>query len=416
MAAPGCIGPGGRGVSNDGPGSGGRAAGPDGVIATPSGAAPEPATAASRATGVPDAAVAAPAAAPVLAEPVPPLAAELLAGAVPGAGGVLGAGGALGADADTFAAAGLSVFAAALATFFFVVLPAVAAAFFVVVFVAVFVRLLPYRLLHDLPGGSLRGRPDAAAGSAPGPRVRDPAPCPSRSCRRSSLDLPVFARMLPRRIRTLGARARTAAIAADAPAHDLMAGNPWSLARIEHRIRRFHGSPRALAAIATRKPPHRHGGFRVSSRPPNGRPTLPHPRHRAVPGKARPAGIPPGASGRARARGRAFGRRSRWTLDLLRPRSRHLRVDRRTAGAAPRRRAGPVRRVARGAGRRDRGGAAAGDDLAVVEQGHRHRPPLWSRERVAHRARHRMDGRARRRRTRAKSRERSPDRVCSTTA
>ena len=147
---------------------------------------------------------------------------------------------------------------------------------------------------------------------------------------------------------------------------------------------------RTRALSGRLRPPHRRSGaVRPSPRPPNGRSCSRPFRHRLpdAPGKARLAGISPRAPPGARAGARARGHRSRRTLGLLRRRRRRLRVDRRAARTAPRRFADPGRPGAHDAGRHDRRGAASGNDLAVVEQGHRHRPPLRPRQGVAHRAR-----------------------------
>ena len=224
--APGCIGAGGRGASKVGPVSGEDAA--YGI----------PALSTAASVPVPAALGAADPAVEALAEPVLDAAA-------------------------TVPEAGFSRLVAAFAVFF-VVLAAE------VVFVAVFFCAAFFTTFF----AASWQRPECRDARAPRLRVRDPAPCPSRSCRRSSLDLPFVAAMLSRRIGALSRPARP--------------------------LRR------------------RRGAIRVSSPAPNGCPLPSRDRNRAVPGKARPDAGAPRATRRTSAGLQTLGHRSRWALVLLR--------------------------------------------------------------------------------------------------
>ena len=158
--------------------------------------------------------------------------------------------------------------------------------------------------------------------------------------------------------------------------------------------------PRRIRPLSgrARPPRRRNGAIRVSSRAPDGRSGPSRHRHPAVAGKACLAGFPPRTPRGERVRERAFGHRYRRALALLRSHRGHRGLDRRTARAAPRCLVRRARSSACGARRRDRRGTSSGNDLAVVEQGHRHRPPLRPRRRGAYRARRRVVDRAHRRR------------------
>ena len=120
-------------------------------------------------------------------------------------------------------------------------------------------------------------------------------------------------------------------------------------------------------------------------------------RYRGVPavsGKSSHAGISARAPDGTRASMRTFSHRSRRALGLFCSQQRRFGEDRRTDRASPRRLIRPQRSGSPGGRRQRSRDTAPGNDFTVVEQGHRHRPPLRPRGRVADRARHCVDGRA----------------------
>ena len=151
----------------------------------------------------------------------------------------------------------------------------------------------------------------------------------------------------------------------------------WSRRRADERA-----SPPSSGRMLPRRIPaaiscgHRRDAgalVRVASRGRDGRPAS-RDDHPAAPGRARPVGSPPGTPAPARTDAPSLDRRRRRTLDLLRPYRRRRVLAGRAARTAPRRIMRHGRMDGDRARRRDRRHAASGNDLAVVEQGDRHRP------------------------------------------